>query len=78
MALALVGANECTLSIRGITGSCDHFMQINPVNNFAFLYTPNSNLFIQGTTNEVFIINRIELDASHIVTVGEGFQTVSA
>lgn len=57
--------SKLNLSIRGITGSCDHFMQINPVNNFAFLYTPNSNLFIQGTTNEVFIINRIELDASH-------------
>jgi hypothetical protein len=40
-------------------------MQIMPINNFTFWNTPYANLFIQGTTNEVSIIDRVELDACH-------------
>jgi hypothetical protein len=53
------------LSIRGIASSSDHFMQIMPINNFTFWNAPDANLFIQGTTNEVSIVDRIELDARH-------------
>ena len=40
-------------------------MQIMPINNFTFWNAPDADLFIQRTTNEVSIIDRVELDACH-------------
>lgn len=42
-------------------------MQINPINNFMIRDTPYTNLRIQGSTNEVTIIDGIKLDASYCV-----------
>jgi hypothetical protein len=46
-------------------------MKIIPVNNFMLRNTPNANLRIQGTTDEVSIINRVKMDAGYCVNVSQ-------
>uniref|UniRef100_A0A0A9GPM1 Uncharacterized protein n=1 Tax=Arundo donax TaxID=35708 RepID=A0A0A9GPM1_ARUDO len=69
MAAAFVGTNQYTLPVGCIASSSDHLMQIIPINNFTVLNAPNANLFIQRTTDEVSIVNRVELNACHVVTM---------
>lgn len=55
------------LTIRCIAGSCDHLMKIIPVNNLMIWNAPYANFCIQRATDEVIVIHRIKLDASHCV-----------
>ena len=53
------------LTVWSVACRSDHLMKIIPVNYLPIRNAPNTNFCIQRTADEVSIINRIKLNASH-------------
>ena len=49
------------LSVRSIASSCDHLMEVRPINNPPLRYTPYPDLGIKRATDEIIVIHWIEL-----------------
>lgn len=58
----------CYLTIWSVACSCNHFMEVGPVNNKTFWYTPYADLGIKRTADEVPFIYGIELDTCNCPT----------
>lgn len=53
------------LTVRCIRHCSNHFVDISPIHDLAFRDVPYSDLSIERTTDEIIIVDRIELYAGY-------------
>ena len=59
------------LSVRGVGGRSDHLVEVRPVDDLPVRDAPQPHLGVQRPADEVPVVHRVELDASHCIGMSE-------